>query len=409
MKAILRSAMMRTGTQALTGLALLVLLAAMGCAEITGPGPVGPTTDGATPLATPDGASQVVFSLNTLDEAQLASVVEVDDGVTGARWCLNAFWINTETEWCNGRRQTRPMGEVTLVDGELRLASGSERGAPFLWTGSPNRENPFPESGDFAVDIRMTYEDLASYGTGAWVLAWDPAAPEGTNSPMTSPVLRVWADGSNGVRATLLWVAVDVPDPLAPHWYRVTYEDGAYSLSIDGEQVAGPIANSRRPNATWFGNPTFITSRRVMDWSDFRLAEFTVSVPAALEIEVGVDVKPDGCDASVKVKDKGVVPAAILGVDGELDVSEIDPATIRLEGVTPLRSSIEDVATPGACDVGGDGVDDLTIKFDNGKLAEALNGAADGEERTLELTGNLREEFGGTAIVGQDVVIVKNR
>lgn len=37
--------------------------------------------------------------------------------------------------------------------------------------------------------------------------------------------------------------------------------------------------------------------------------------------------------------------AAILGTSA-LDVTEIDPSTVRLEGVAPLRFNFEDVATP---------------------------------------------------------------
>lgn len=414
MNAFLRSATLRTGTHALTGLALLLLLAGMGCAELTGPDPVDPADYGIEPVEDPDGPYEVVFSLNTLDMEQLASIVEVDDGVSGPRWCGQGFWVDADTDPCNGHRPDDAMGEVSLVDGQLRVAAGVTRGAPFLWTGGPSRQNPFPESGDFAIDVRMTMEQLAGHGTGIWVLDWQPAEVAGSNSPLVKPVLRLWGDNAGGVRAILFGKAYNVRTSLTgAHWYHLSYEDGHYTLSVDGEVVAGPVAHDRRPNAAWLGNPIF-ADWGAGDWTDFLLAEFTVTAPAVEpeEITVSVDVKPGGCDSPLQLTGRGVVPAAILGQEG-LDVTQIDPATIRLEGVTPLRSSLEDVGTAGDCDAGPDGIEDLTIKFDNAELTKALEDAGavvavvNGQERVLTLKGYLRDGFDGTAITGQDVVIIQ--
>jgi hypothetical protein len=47
---------------------------------------------------------------------------------------------------------------------------------------------------------------------------------------------------------------------------------------------------------------------------------------------------------------------------------------------------------------------DLTLKFSTVELAAALGKPAD-DCIVLHLTGNLKVEFGGTPIVGEDVVI----
>lgn len=412
MRNVIRSAMSRSAPFARTGLVALLLLGVWSCEDLTAPEGIAEgvaPAPGLTPVGE-GGPQQVVFSLNTMDVEQLTDIIEVDDGVSGPRWCVTGYWFDPATSSCQARHERNPMGEVELIEGELRIASpDGVRGAPFLWTGSPGRENPFPEEGDFAVDVRLTYEDVQRYGTGAWILTWTPAAPEGTNNPMVQPILRVWADVDNGVRAMLFGTAVQIAGDTVPHWYRVTYEEGAYALFVDGEQVAGPVASERRPNAVWLGSPEFV-HRQKHDWSDFRLAEFTVTAPAAVQvIPVTVDVKPDDCGSHIKMKKNGVVPAAIMGEDGVLDVSQIDPATIRFDGVPPLRSAFEDVGTPGSCEGERDGVMDLVLKFDNGLLTEALEGAGavDGEERTMSVTGNLLEEFGGTPISGQDVVVIR--
>lgn len=137
-----------------------------------------------------------------------------------------------------------------------------------------------------------------------------------------------------------------------------------------------------------------------------------VLLPATLD--VAFDIKPGSCRNPVNVKAKGVLPAAILGGE-QFDVTQVDPASLRLEGVPPLRWGLEDVGTPygrtpedayDCNDEGPDGWDDLTLKFDNQDIVAALGDVEDGEVLVLTLTGALLEEFGGSEIQGQDVVVI---
>ncbi|MDY6952838.1 MAG: hypothetical protein SWE60_15105 [Thermodesulfobacteriota bacterium] len=141
-------------------------------------------------------------------------------------------------------------------------------------------------------------------------------------------------------------------------------------------------------------------------------------------VNVSVDVKPGSCPNPLPLPKEsghaeGKFPIAILGT-GELDVTRIDPATIRMsrEGVegavAPIRHGYEDVATPfegdmSAChDLKGDGLVDLTLKFKRKELAEVLDlDEKEGETIPLAVVGNLYEKFGGTAIAGQDCVTIK--
>jgi len=134
------------------------------------------------------------------------------------------------------------------------------------------------------------------------------------------------------------------------------------------------------------------------------------------EIEVDIDIKPGSCPNPLNTKSHGVLPVAILGT-ADFDVTQIDVATIQLEGVSPLRSNLEDVATPfspftgkeGCSDCTDEGLDgflDLTLKFDAQKVVAALGDITDGECLVLSLNGNLMEGAGGTAIVGEDVVVI---
>lgn len=131
--------------------------------------------------------------------------------------------------------------------------------------------------------------------------------------------------------------------------------------------------------------------------------------PGVGEIEVNVDIKPTSWPNPLNVNSKGVLPVAILGTE-DFDVTQIDPATILLEGVAPLRWALEDVGTPGDPLAGPDGFTDLTLKFDAQEIVAVLGVVNDGDVVVLHLTGNLKEEFDGASIVGEDVVrIIKKK
>jgi hypothetical protein len=148
-----------------------------------------------------------------------------------------------------------------------------------------------------------------------------------------------------------------------------------------------------------------------------------LAVPA--HPEVAVDIKPGSCPNPVNVNSRGVLPVAILGTN-DLDVTTIDPGTIRLSGVSPLRWALEDVATPyepligkqtanDCTDAGPDGLTDLTLKFNTQELVQSLElllgrELEDGEAVVVRLSGNLREAHGSAAFLGEDVVVVlKNK
>lgn len=130
---------------------------------------------------------------------------------------------------------------------------------------------------------------------------------------------------------------------------------------------------------------------------------------------VPVDVKPTSCPNPLNVKSKGVLPVAILGME-DFDVEQVDPASVRLEGVAPLRWALEDVATPfepfiGKEDCfedctteGPDGYLDLTLKFKTQEIIAALGEVSHGTCLVLALTGNLKENFESMPFVGEDVV-----
>lgn len=124
---------------------------------------------------------------------------------------------------------------------------------------------------------------------------------------------------------------------------------------------------------------------------------------------VPLDIRPRSCPNPLNLKSKGKLPVAILG-SPELDVRDIDVSSLYLEGVPPRRSRIEDVSTPPAgatgCEctaAGGDGFDDLFLKFDTKAVVSALGSVLPGDIRTLTLNGTLLD---GTPISAEDCVVI---
>lgn len=181
------------------------------------------------------------------------------------------------------------------------------------------------------------------------------------------------------------------------------------------EAVATHLIATQNPDGSWPWDP----------WEDtilstaWALLTLERAVPQ-IEIPVFVDIKPGSCPNPLNLKSKGVLPIAVLGTE-DFDVTTIDPATLLLAregyeepGVAPLRWDYEDVATPfegELCechDLNGDGYLDLTVKFDTQELVTVLNlGEVAGDTIPLILTGNLKEEEGGTAIRSADCIRVK--
>jgi hypothetical protein len=135
------------------------------------------------------------------------------------------------------------------------------------------------------------------------------------------------------------------------------------------------------------------------------------------ELAVPVDIKPGSCPNPLNTKSKGKLPVAILGTDS-FDVRQIDPSTVRLEGVTPIRWSLDDVGTPfdplqdkedcytDCNELGPDGFTDLTLKFKRQAVLEALGDVDDRDCLVLTVTGNLKDEYGGASIMGEDVLLI---
>jgi uncharacterized protein (DUF2141 family) len=181
--------------------------------------------------------------------------------------------------------------------------------------------------------------------------------------------------GVAGVTVTLSGVGDFVTDAAGAYAFAITVT-GPYSVSIVEPQ--GYLLTTL--------SPVDIT---VTD------ADVPVDFGLRMYMDVPVDVKPGSDVNPLNLKSKGVLPVAILGTDS-MDVAMIDPASLRFNGVPPLRWSYGD-----AC--GQDGFEDMILKFSTPEIAATLGNVQRGDIVTLTMEGNLLD---GIMVLGEEMVLI---
>lgn len=128
---------------------------------------------------------------------------------------------------------------------------------------------------------------------------------------------------------------------------------------------------------------------------------------------VDIDIMPRTCPNECPIKGGGSIEVAILGTLA-FDVTDIDIASVRLEGVAPIRSRLKDksspvVPPPTECECtteGRDGFIDLCLKFDKKEILSALGEVDVGDSFVLTLTGSLND---GTPVEGRDCIVMTQK
>lgn len=346
-------------------------------------------------------------------------------------------WKQTGNELCFARIDAS--GNKTIFDTFLKSYSGTHIGRPRItWSGSeygitwwgsetndPPREVYFTRIDSNGVkqgnDVRVTYcNDWCGYPSISWNgssygLLWRNVPEDKTyfskvssDGVVANGPVEVVSDNQAHVRlyASLVWSGAE---------YGAVWEDGNtlgfVRLDSDGSKISGidGIADS---SDSYANSPRLIFSdaKYAVVWKDHRneMAEAYFAFNICYETEIDINIKPGSCPNPLNIKSKGAFPLAILGNE-DFDVYDIDVASIRLEGVNPIRSSYEDVATPfegELCEcheLGGDGWIDLTLKFRTQEIVNAIEPIEDGEEVPLTITGTLMD---GTPIKGEDCVVI---
>ncbi len=146
--------------------------------------------------------------------------------------------------------------------------------------------------------------------------------------------------------------------------------------------------------------------------------EFAISVGGC---SIDVDIKPGSCPNSFNRQSNGVLPVALVGNPG-FDPAQVDLSTVRMsradaeggevgphEGPPGPHSVLEDAATPfngelcNCHELTGDGIDDLSMKFNSQEVVAALelNDLPPGALAELCVSGELLD---GTEFEGCDCI-----
>jgi hypothetical protein len=176
---------------------------------------------------------------------------------------------------------------------------------------------------------------------------------------------------------------------------------------------SSPYGGTPKTTAQMMHETTFVGWDFVEVWGIIEDETYPFLLPLLIPLNVAVDIKPQSCRNPLNLGSGGVLPVAVLGRD-DFDIGTIDAASLRLAGVAPIRSGLEDVATPvidaNECECteeGADGHMDLTLKFRTqevvAEFAAWLNNIEAGEELVLTITGSLTD---GTPIEGSDCVVL---
>jgi plastocyanin len=181
----------------------------------------------------------------------------------------------------------------------------------------------------------------------------------------------------------------------------------ANELFTSGSAAPPPWRYSYR-----FSEPGF-NPYKCVPHSPFMIGTVTVESPAPPPLPVAVDIRPGSCRNPLNGRSRGVLPVAIMG-ETDLDVTTIDPDTIRLQGVQPVRWALEDIGAPredpGLCQDSclqgePDGIMDLSLKFKTAEIVAALGPAENRTCQVLQLDGNLSPAWEDRPITGSDSVL----
>jgi len=305
--------------------------------------------------------------------------------------CTVPGWVKTELDWWIDWVQDDVDGD-THDGGSWYSYTGDSIGVNILKTGNLIFEMALV--GDTPSTGRVT--DATDYLVRHWGDASGGNVPPGWNGdPAQYQAMFCAMKG-------LEYMGIDTFDGI--DWF----EDFSDAIVAQQDKTPGPTYGSWQ-TSSGRGEPVIIT-----EWALLTLEKVAPPTPM---IHVYVDIKPGSWPNPINKRSKGVIAVAICGAE-DFDVTTIDPETVEITmeglevGVSPLRWSYEDVATPyegepgGGHDLEGDGYLDLVLHFKTQEVVSTL-GLCDyyhGEVIPLMITGNLFEAYNGTPIQGSDYI-----
>jgi len=218
------------------------------------------------------------------------------------------------------------------------------------------------------------------------------SADEGRPSVTADGLTLFFASNRNGVSEIFAATRPSVDEPFGP----------AEHLSV----LDVPGASSSQPGVSGDGATLYFVRGYAAEKTDIWVSHLA-------RLSVAVDIKPGSCPNPLNPASRGVLAAAVPGSE-DFDVTGIDAASVRLEGVAAVRSHYEDVAAPvldgNECQcnsLGPDGYTDLLLHFRSQEVVEqivdSVGDVARGDVIALRLTGTGAD---GRLIEGEDCVVL---
>ena len=211
-------------------------------------------------------------------------------------------------------------GSVQAANSSIILSSNGST-FPCVYSAA----NPFPETGDFAIEFDLTYSHISDFGDGLWMTS-GPKWTIPLNGSSSTVVFQLWADNNVSYTMTRMFVALlgkevwtsyvygweaDAPTRL----FKLTYTNGVYAVFVDGIQVAS-APSQVRPNSIGFGHPPIYylpysaqhLSTVVGGWTRFRIDHIRMLEPAIISagtfqttVYMNIQPNPAGVGQTVRI------------------------------------------------------------------------------------------------------------
>ena len=180
-------------------------------------------------------------------------------------------------------------GTITVADSYVYITSNGTS-SPLVSTAT----NPFPESGDFAVEVDIKYTRVSGWGTGFWI---SEGFFEPTQSGRGANIMQVWADfNSPGphVDAYLLGklaFQTSVQKNALQNYesdtftFRLQCSGDVYTLLLNGKELLS-AQSTLRADTIGFGHPPihYVPWSHSSQWSSFKIDYIRMLEPSDLSI-----------------------------------------------------------------------------------------------------------------------------
>ena len=198
-------------------------------------------------------------------------------------------------------------GSIRIADGCLYMSSDGST-FPFIQT----LRNPFPATGDFAVQFSLTYTEIGDWGAGLMIGNGTPTlepssyGPFGPNYAWHNRIFTLWAADKGTPEQSSVYIELfnrcvyemvySGFRPSSPtHVYKLAYAEGVYHVYVDGAEVAS-VESDVRPTTIVIGHPPIYelphspqstASAENWGWSSFTVDYISMQQKAKISLSLG--------------------------------------------------------------------------------------------------------------------------